>query len=192
LYYVNQSHPEFQGPPQALMVQVAGNPRAAVDQIRQEAGAASSLIRFVNADVMSDYVAPQMRSWRLGASMFTVFGLLALVVAAWGLYSSLAFDVALRTHEIGIRSALGADRRRIVRMILRRALGLVGVGTAVGLVVAAVAAGYVEPLLFRVSGRDPAIYSGVVGALLTVAAVAGSVPAWKATRIDARKALQAE
>ncbi len=174
------------------MVQVAGNPRAAVDQIRQEAGAASSLIRFVNADVMSDYVAPQMRSWRLGASMFTVFGLLALVVAAWGLYSSLAFDVALRTHEIGIRSALGADRRRIVRMILRRALGLVGVGTAVGLVVAAVAAGYVEPLLFRVSGRDPAIYSGVVGALLTVAAVAGSVPAWKATRIDARKALQAE
>lgn len=193
LYYVNQPHPEFRGPPQALMVRVAGtDPRTSLDRIRDEVRSASGLIRFVNADVMSDYIAPQMRSWRLGASMFTVFGLLALVVAAWGLYSTLAFDVALRTHEIGIRSALGADRSRIVQMILCRALWLVGIGTAAGLLVAAAAADFIQPVLFRVSGRDPAIYSAVLVALMVVAAVAGSVPAWKATRVDARQALQSD
>lgn len=193
LYYVNQPHPEFRGPPQALMVRVAGaDPRRSLDAIREEAASISGLIRFVNADVMSDYIEPQMRSWKLGASMFTVFGLLALVVAAWGLYSTLAFDVALRTHEIGIRSALGADRLRIVGMILRRALWLVGTGTVVGLLVAAAAADFIQPILFRVSGRDPAIYSVVLVVLMAVAAVAGSVPAWKATRVDAREALQAD
>lgn len=193
LYYVNQSHPEFRGPPQALMVQVAGtDPRSSLDGIRDEARSTSGLIRFVNADVMSDFIAPQMRSWKLGASMFSVFGLLALVVAAWGLYSTLAFDVALRTHELGIRSALGADRSRIVGMILRRALWLVGIGTVVGLLVAAAAADFIQPVLFRVSGRDPAIYSAVLATLMVVAAVAGSVPAWRATRVDAREALQAD
>lgn len=193
VYYVNQSHPEFRGPPQALMVQVAGaDPQSSLDEIRDEARSTSGLIRFVNADVMSDFIAPQMRSWKLGASMFSVFGLLALVVAAWGLYSTLAFDVALRTHELGIRSALGADRSRLVGMILRRALWLVGVGTVAGLLVAAAAADFIQPVLFRVSGRDPAIYSAVLVTLLVVAAIAGSVPAWRATRVDAREALQAD
>lgn len=193
LYYVNQAHPEFQGPPQALMIRVStGDPRTAVDRIRNEARSASSLIRFVNADAMSDYIEPQMRSWKLGAAMFSAFGVLALIVAAWGLYSTLVFDVALRTREIGIRSALGADRRVILRMILRRALWLVSVGTAVGLALAASTAGFIEPLLFRMSARDPAVYGFVVAMLLSVAAVAGSVPALRATRVDAREALQAE
>lgn len=193
LYYVNQGHPDVLGPPQALMVGVVGaDPRGSLERIRREARAASSQIRFVNADAMADYIAPQMRSWKLGASMFTVFGLLALVVAAWGLYSTLAFDVALRTHEIGIRSALGADRSRIVRMILRRALLLVGAGVTIGLLTAAAAADFIEPLLFREPGRDPLIYAVVAATLMVVAAFAGSVPASRATRVDAREALQAD
>lgn len=192
LYYVNQAHPAFEGPPQTLMVGMTGDARASVDIVRDEARATSSQIRFVNAVAMSDYVEPEMRSWKLGASMFTVFGLLALVVAAWGLYSVLAFDVALRRHEIGVRSALGADRPRIIRLIGRQALVLVGVGIFLGLLASAAASGFIEPLLFRVSGKDPATYVTVAATLLLVASLAGLVPAWRATRIDPREALQAD
>jgi putative ABC transport system permease protein len=192
IYYLNQGHYAFEGPPQSMMVGSSGDPSALLPRVRAEASAASSQVRFVEATTMSDLVEPDLRSWRLGASMFTVFGLLALIVAAWGLYSVLAFDVALRHHELGVRSALGADRARIVRLVLRQALVLVAVGTAIGLIAAAGAARFVEPLLFRVSGTDPATYAAVALALLTVAGLAGSLPAWRATRVDPREALQAE
>jgi len=192
IYYVNQGHYAFEGPPQAIMIGAAGDPEALLPLVRSEARSASSQIRFVEALAMSDLVEPDLRSWRLGASMFTVFGVLALIVAAWGLYSVLAFDVALRYHELGVRAALGAGRGRIVRLVLRQALALVAVGTALGLLGAASAARFVEPLLFRVSGTDPATYAAVGAALLLVAALAGSLPAWRATRVDPREALQAE
>lgn len=193
LYYVNQGHPAFQGPPQALMVRLRSDDvGVGLNRLRTEARSASSQIRFVGADPLTAYVEPDLRSWRLGASMFTVFGFLALVVAAWGLYSTLAFDVALRRHEIGVRSALGADRNRIVGMILRQAIVLAGLGTAIGLVVAATLAGWVEPLLFQISGRDPLTYTLVAATLLLAAVVAGVLPARRATRVDPREALQAD
>jgi ABC-type antimicrobial peptide transport system permease subunit len=189
---VNQGHYAFEGPPQAIMIGAGGDPEALLPLVRSEARSASSQVRFVEAAAMSDLVEPDLRSWRLGASMFTVFGVLALIVAAWGLYSVLAFDVALRYHELGVRAALGADRGRIVRLVLRQALALVAVGTALGLLGAAGAARFVEPLLFRVSGTDPATYAAVGATLFMVAALAGSLPAWRATRVDPREALQAE
>ena len=193
LYYVNQTHPDFAGPPQALMVRVATEDMAGgIARIRETAREASGQIRFVGADAMSSYIEPQLRSWRLGASMFTVFGILALVVAACGLYSILAFDVALRRHEFGVRSALGADRGRIVSMVFREALLLAGSGVGIGLVVAAALAGLVEPVLFRVSGRDPVTYGLVAGTLMAVAALAGALPARRATRVEPREALHAE
>jgi ABC-type antimicrobial peptide transport system permease subunit len=117
--------------------------------------------------------------------MFTLFGVLALVLAGWGLYSLLAFDVALQQHELGVRSALGAGGARIVRLVMRRSLALVVAGIGVGLVASFAAARYVEPLLFGVSATDLTIYAIVAAALL--AAVAGSLPAWHATRVDARE-----
>jgi predicted permease len=192
IYYVNQGHYAFEGPPQAIMIGAGGDPEALLPLVRSEARSASSQVRFVEAAAMSDLVEPDLRSWRLGASMFTVFGVLALIVAAWGLYSVLAFDVALRYHELGVRAALGADRGRIVRLVLRQALALVAVGTALGLLGAAGAARFVEPLLFRVSGTDPATYAAVGATLFMVATLAGSLPAWRATRVDPREALQAE
>jgi ABC-type antimicrobial peptide transport system permease subunit len=149
-------------------------------------------VRFVDAVALSDYVAPQMRSWRLGASMFTAFGVLALIVAGWGLYSVLAFDVTLRRRELGIRSALGAGTERLVGLVLKRALVLVAVGVAVGVTASWGAAPLVQPLLFRVRAADPTVYGLVALTLLAVAALAGSVPAWRATRVDPREALQAD
>jgi len=133
-----------------------------------------------------------MRAWRLGASMFTAFGFLALIVAAWGLYSVLAFDVALREHELGIRSALGAGVRRLVHLVLRQVVLFVAAGVGIGLFVAWSASRFVGPLLFRVSPRDLPIYSLVAVTLLVVALLAGVVPAWRATRVDPREALQAD
>jgi ABC-type antimicrobial peptide transport system permease subunit len=162
-----------------------------LDLIRIEAAAASTRIRFVDALPMSESIAEQTRSWRLGASMFTAFGFLALLVATWGLVSVLAFDVALRRQELAIRSALGAHAARLVRLVLRRVLALVGAGVAVGLLAARAASGFLEPLLFRVSPTDAVTYVVVSVSLLLVAVVAGSVPAWRGARVDPREALQA-
>lgn len=192
LYYVNQAHPNFVGPPQGMMIGAAAEPSSIVESVRAEARGTSTRIRFVNALAMDELVEPELRSWRLGASMFTVFGLLALIVAGWGLYSVLAFDVALRSHELGVRAALGAGMPRIVRMVLRQAMGVITVGTISGLVIARAAAPYVEPLLFRVPATDPLTYASVGVALLTVALLAGWLPAWRATRVDPREALQSD
>jgi len=192
LYFVNQSQGEFEGPPQAIMAGTRGDAVAALDMIRDEATASSTQIRFVNAVSLQRHIDPQLRSWKLGASMFTAFGILALIVAGWGLYSVLAFDVALRRHEIGIRSALGAGVPRLVRMVLERALALVAVGTTLGLVVAWGASRFVQPLLFEASATDPLVYGIVAVSLLAVAAVAGSLPAVRAGRVDPREALQTE
>lgn len=192
LYYVNQGHPDFQGPPQALMVGTDDDPELVLENVRSEARAASSQIRFVNATSLADFVEPELRSWTMGAAMFTVFGALALLVAAWGLYSVLAFDVALRRHELGVRTALGAGVGRLVHMILRRAVGMVGVGTGLGLLIALGAAPFVRPLLFQVPERDPLTYTVVAMLLLLVGCAAGAVPALRATRVDPREALTAE
>lgn len=194
LYFLNQHHRAFMGPPQALMVGVNGRAGtgAAAELIRTEAAGTSSQIRFVQANALRDFVEPQLRSWRLGASMFTAFGLLALIVAGWGLYSVLAFDVALRYHELGIRSALGAASGRLVGLVLRRAAVLILFGIAIGLGTAWAAGRWVEPLLFDVSATDPGVYVAVAAALLALAALAGSLPAWRAGRVDPRKALQTE
>ncbi len=189
---MNYSHPEFQGPPQSIMVGAAEDPGLVLPLLREAARSASTEIRFVEAIAMRDFVEPEMRAWRLGASMFTLFGLLALVVAAWGLYSVLAFDVVLRHHELGVRAALGAGAERLVRLVLRQALALVGTGIALGLVVAGGAARFVEPLLFRVSATDPLVYAIVAGTLLVVAAFAGALPAWRATRVHPTQALRAD
>lgn len=192
LYYVNRAHPDFEGPPQALMIGTRGEPEIVLQPLRDEARATSPQVRFVAANSLADFVEPELRSWTLGASMFTVFGILALLVAAWGLYSVLAFDVALRRHEMGVRTALGAGVSRIVHMVLRRALLLVGVGTVLGLLAAIAAGPLLRPLLFRVSDRDPTTYLMVAVVLLIVGCVSGAVPALRATRVDPREALAAE
>jgi predicted permease len=192
LYYVNEDHPAFRGPPQGIMAGTRGDAHRVLRSLQTEIASLSGEIRFVSARSLQDNVDPQLRSWKLGASMFTIFGLLALVVAGWGLYSVLAFEVALRRREMGIRAALGAGRGRTVGMVLRQALGLVSVGILLGLAASFAGAGMVEPLLFRVSARDPAVYVVVAAALLAAAALAGSLPAWRATRVDPREALQAE
>lgn len=124
--------------------------------------------------------------------MFTIFGILALVVAAVGLYSLLAFEVAQRTRELGIRSALGAARMRLLGSVLVRGLRLAILGVVVGLAAAWLSAPRIEDLLFQVPARAPDVLAGVAVVLIGVATVAALVPGLKATRVDPSEALRSE
>jgi predicted permease len=180
------------GAPRAILVRGAANVDGMTEAVRSSIVAADPSIRAVNIMDLSDLVDPQMRSWKLGATMFTVFGALALVVAAIGLHSVLAFDIASRTHELGIRSALGASTKKLVTLVFRQALGLTAVAVALGIMISIAAGNAVESMLFEVSPRDPLIIALVTAALLLVAVVAGVAPARRASRVEPMEALRSE
>ena len=131
-------------------------------------------------------------SWKVGAAMFVAFGVLALLVAAVGLYGVISYNVAQRMHELGVRVALGAQSRDVVRLVVGQGVRFAGAGVLVGLGLALLAARWIQPLLFQQSARDPATYGAVGGLLLVVALVASSVPALRATRADPNSALRSD
>lgn len=149
-------------------------------------------IRFVEVTHAPDKLAPQQRAWRLGATLFTAFGILALLVAALGLYAVLAFDVSQRTREIGIRGALGAGRGDVVRLVLRQALTVAGAGILLGVTAAALLAPRMEEMLYGVGPHDAATYGVVALTLLGAAVLAGLVPARRAAAVDPAVALRGE
>lgn len=147
---------------------------------------------YVTVWPMLDEVAGQQRSWRLGATMFVGFGLLALIVAAVGLYGVIAYDVGQRTQELGIRVALGAQASSIVGIVVGQGVRLALAGVAAGTVIALTAARWLQPILFHQSARDPLVY-GIVGFTLMIVAVAASaVPARRAATVDPNVALRTE
>jgi ABC-type antimicrobial peptide transport system permease subunit len=173
-------------------VRVEGSMRRAVDRLTGALEPYSPDVRWVRVRPLSDVLDPQARSWTLGATMFTVFGLLALVVAAIGLHSVLAFDVAQRTREIGIRTALGARKARLLRSVVTQGTALGAIGIALGLAAAYVAAPYIQDLLFETSPRDPTVFTGVAVVLLAVSIAASLAPALRAIRVDPVAALKAD
>jgi ABC-type antimicrobial peptide transport system permease subunit len=140
---------------------------------------------------MTDLLEPEMRPFRLGATMFGVFGLLALLLAGVGLYAVISFDVARRTRELGIRTALGARRGDVVRLVLGQGLRVTAAGVAIGAVLALALGRIIESLLFGISPRDPYVFATVSVTLLAVAAAASLMPAWRAARVDPVAAMRA-
>ncbi|MFL5580409.1 MAG: ADOP family duplicated permease [Gemmatimonadaceae bacterium] len=139
-------------------------------------------------DVLADVIAPQ----RFTAALLVAFASLAVVLAAVGLYGLLAYGVAQRTREIGLRMALGAQAGGVMRLVLGRSLGLVLAGAALGLGGALAVSRTLRTLLFEVRPTDPTTLAAVTGILLVVALVASWLPARRATRIDPLEALRAE
>jgi predicted permease len=129
---------------------------------------------------------------RLVATISTFFGALALLLACLGLYGLMAYAVVRRTAEIGIRMALGARQRGIVWLVLRETLWLVLIGVAAGIPVAVWLTGYAKSLLYGVTAADPVVLAAAVAALVCVAALAGFMPARRASRIDPMVALRYE
>jgi ABC-type antimicrobial peptide transport system permease subunit len=129
---------------------------------------------------------------RMGATLLLGFGVLAMILASLGLYGVVAFSVAQRTRELGVRMALGAGQSRVVQMVVFQGLALVGVGTVVGLALSALAMRPVVTLLNGVSPTDPVTLGSVSLLLVAVAALASYIPARRAARSDPMVALRSE
>jgi predicted permease len=176
----------------SLLVRVRGNPESKLDALRRGLLPALPPGGYFTIKTMTDVIAPSMRSWRLGATMFTIFGGLALVLATVGLYSVVAYSVSQRTHEMGVRIALGAHAADVVRLIVRDGFGVVIAGIAIGSIVALVAGRWLAPLLYHTSPRDPLVFAGVGAALIAVAVAASWIPARRASHVDPTVALRAD
>ena len=142
---------------------------------------------------MADYLAGgPLAQPRMSALVLSGFGLAALLLAALGLYGVMSLAVRERTHDLGVRKALGATGARLRREVLRDALAMSAMGGAAGLVGALLVSRLMRSLLFEVSPADPVALAGACAVLLVVSLVAAYVPAWRATLIDPREALRAD
>jgi predicted permease len=176
-------------------VRTGGDPTAYVAGIRQAMHEVNSNLPLSNIRTQVQQADETLAMERMFAKLFALFGLIAQQLAAIGLYGVMAYTVAQRTKEIGIRMALGADRARVLRMILRQGMALTLLGVGVGLAGAFVLTKYLESLtdmLFGVEARDPWTFGAIGVLLIVVTLVACLVPARRATRVDPLVALRYE
>lgn len=141
---------------------------------------------------MTEYLEPDYRPFRLGATLFTAFGVLALIVTIVGIYSTVAYGVEQRAHEFSIRAALGATTRDVVRHIVGQELRVVSIGLVAGVVIVLVGGRFVASLLYGIAPTDVRVMAAVAALLLMVAVAATLRPAWRAGRADPVDALRSE
>jgi len=175
-----------------LVVRPRGEAIKAAESLRRELQTRVPDAPFIDVSALEDLVSPQMRAWQLGATAFGVFGLLAVVVAALGLYSVLAYDVSRRLRELGIRIALGAGKGDIGRMVIGGAVRVAIAGAVIGFAIAIAAGPTVTPLLFQTSAHDPTAFLIAAAVLFAVALLAAVIPTRRASRVDPIVALQAD
>jgi putative ABC transport system permease protein len=156
----------------------------AADRVREQVQAIDSTLPVFGAQALSETVSTSLSDRRFAIEAVGLFAVTALLLAAIGIYGVIAYLVSERTHEIGIRLALGADRRTILRTILGQGLGLVAAGLALGLVCAVIVSRLMSGLLYGVQPADPATFIVVAAALTLVGFCACYIPARRAIRID--------
>ena len=149
-------------------------------------------VQFVDIKTFTEALDPQVRPWRVGATLFGLFGAIVVAVAAIGLFSVVSYLVTQRTHELGVRIALGARSGQVLRLILGSGLRTATVGAVIGSVVSIAIGPFVQPLLFDNRARDPWMLAGVAAGLMLVASAASLLPSWRATRVDPLQALRAD
>jgi len=179
-------------PLDGLVIRARGPAGLVEGQVQHALQVSEPDLPYVRVQTLTERIAPQWRSWRLGATMLTAFGLLALVIASLGLYGVTAYGVTQRTQEIGVRLALGAGRRNVVGLAVAQALRATGIGALVGVALAFALGRAVASLLFGIKPADPASLVGAVVVLLAVAALAAYLPARRAAAIDPMEALRYE
>ena len=177
---------------ESLLVRTTGDAETQVGALRGRLQAEIPAPAFVNVVPLVRLVDPNFRAWRFGATMFVAFGALALLLAAIGLYSLIAYDVAQRRRELSVRIALGAPRGRVIRMVIGRGLLLVGGGLLAGSAIAMLAAPRLQALMFQQETRDPVLLAGVAVLLVLIGVVATAGPAWRASRVDPAAVLRSD
>jgi hypothetical protein len=176
----------------AILIRTAGNPEHLLLDVQRLIQGTSPVPVLASVRPYQDLLDPQMRSWRLGANLLSLFGVLALAIAGMGVFSVVSYVVAQRRREIGVRLALGGASRDIVRVVLGDALRLGALGAVAGVVPALALAPLVQPLLFETSARSPWLMLVAVGAQLVVVVLASAIPARRASRTNPLDILRGE
>ena len=175
-----------------IFVQVSGDLDRAASQIQRTIQSTSTVPVYAKVRAYQDLIDPQLRSWRLGATLFSAFSALALGIAAIGLFGVVSYLITQRTREIGVRLALGATRATMSRMVVRDTLRLVAAGIVIGGAAAMAAGPLLRDMLFQTSPWEPANLATAIVVLVGVAIVAALWPAWRAGRVDPLIALRAD
>jgi putative ABC transport system permease protein len=176
----------------SLVVRMRGNASTYIPSIKNAIWSIDRELPVVRVAMMDDLLAASAAERHFAVILFEAFGLIALALAATGIYGVLSGSVTERTREIGVRSALGAPRRSILELILRQGMTLTGIGVLLGLAGSLAASRALAAMLFSVSSLDPLTYLGVSALLAAVSVIACSLPAWRAARIDPMVALRYE
>jgi len=174
------------------VVRYSGDRQAIISEVRHAVGEVDGRLPVSYQSTLAQLVDESVTNQTLIARLSAFFGLLAVFLACIGIYGLTAHAVSRRTNEIGVRMALGAERSKVVWMVLRESVTLVGVGLAIGLPVALAGARLVSKMLFGLAPADPASFAGGSVLLLAFAALAGYLPARKAALVDPMVALRYE
>jgi putative ABC transport system permease protein len=175
-----------------LLVRTEGDPLALAAAVKEQVWAVDPNQPIWDITTLDQALSTSVADRRLNLLLMGVFGATALGLAAIGLYGLLAFSVAQRTHEIGIRIALGARRANVVNLVIGQGMALVAVGIVLGLLAATALTRLIASLLFEVSALDPVVFAAVVLSLASVALLACVIPARRATRVDPLVSLRSE
>ena len=175
-----------------LIVRVTGDLDRSAALVQRTIQSTSAIRVYARTRPYQDLIDPQLRSWRLGATLFTAFGALALGIAVVGLLGVVSYAVTQRTQELGVRLALGGTGVRIASLVVGDALRMVSVGVGIGIAAALAAGPVIASLLFQTSPWEPASIAVAALVLLAATLVAAAWPAWRAARVPPMVALRAE
>jgi ABC-type lipoprotein release transport system permease subunit len=176
----------------SVVLRSASNPESLTNPARRILERIDPDIAMYDVHTMTEQLDRSLWTRRAYSWLFGVFSLVALVLAAAGVYGVISYAVAQRTHEIGIRMALGATPAEVLASILRSGMALVATGAAFGLAMTLAAASYLDNLLFGISPRDPLVYALVVLGVAAIGLLANAVPARRAAALDPMRALRSE
>jgi len=175
-----------------LLVRTKADAKAFVPTLRRIVWSMDRDLPLENVQTMNELLGDSVADSRFNTALLSLFAVVALLLAAIGIYGVLAYTVAQRTSEIGIRMALGAQRSSVLRLVVGNGVTLALIGVAIGAAVALVATRSLERLVFGVSTTDPGVFAFVALALTAVAATAAAIPAIRASRVDPIEALRSE
>jgi ABC-type antimicrobial peptide transport system permease subunit len=173
-------------------VKFTGADAAATQAIRDTVREVDANLPIVRMTMQTDLVEGRFQNERFFARSYALFGMLALLLASLGLFGLMSYNVARRTNEIGIRMALGAERRNVVGMVLRESAVLVAIGIGIGLIAALAAGRLVTTMLFGIAPTDAVTIASATGTMLLVSMAAAYLPARRASRVDPATALHHE